>query len=55
MKTWKRLWFVLKGGELLYYKGPVSKILLGGGMGVMVVNRCHHKHILIVLTYLLCC
>uniref|UniRef100_A0A8B9BT20 Pleckstrin homology domain-containing family H member 2 n=1 Tax=Anser brachyrhynchus TaxID=132585 RepID=A0A8B9BT20_9AVES len=24
VKTWKRRWFVLKGGELLYYKSPVS-------------------------------
>ncbi len=23
-KTWKRHWFVLKDGELLYYKSPVS-------------------------------
>lgn len=31
VKTWKRRWFVLKGGELLYYKSPVSlKCLLFG-------------------------
>lgn len=23
-KTWKRRWFVLKDGELLYYKSPVG-------------------------------
>lgn len=23
-KTWKRRWFILKDGELLYYKSPVS-------------------------------
>lgn len=23
-KTWKRRWFVLKDGELLYFKSPVS-------------------------------
>lgn len=23
-KTWKRHWFVLKDGELMYYKSPVS-------------------------------
>lgn len=28
VKTWKRRWFVLKGGELLYYKSPVSKCSL---------------------------
>lgn len=26
-KTWKRRWFVLKDGELLYYKSPVGFIL----------------------------
>lgn len=24
-KTWKRRWFVLKDGELLYYKSPVGE------------------------------
>nr|XP_058134465.1 pleckstrin homology domain-containing family H member 2 isoform X5 [Dasypus novemcinctus] len=24
VKTWKRRWFVLKGGELLYYKSPLA-------------------------------
>ncbi|EGW03191.1 Pleckstrin-likey domain-containing family H member 2, partial [Cricetulus griseus] len=24
VKTWKRRWFVLKGGELLYYKSPLT-------------------------------
>lgn len=26
VKTWKRRWFVLKGGELLYYKSPSDVI-----------------------------
>lgn len=25
-KTWKRRWFVLKDGELLYYKSPVGPV-----------------------------
>lgn len=25
-KTWKRRWFILKDGELLYYKSPVSSM-----------------------------
>lgn len=27
-KTWKRRWFVLKDGELLYYKSPVGCSLM---------------------------
>lgn len=27
-KTWKRHWFVLKDGELMYYKSPVSPLLI---------------------------
>ncbi len=24
VKNWKRRWFVMKNGEMLYYKSPVS-------------------------------
>lgn len=26
-KTWKRRWFVLKDGELLYFKSPVGDLI----------------------------
>lgn len=28
VKAWKRRWFVLRNGEILYYKSPVSSFLL---------------------------
>lgn len=37
VKTWKRRWFVLKGGELLFYKSPVS------GQGPLRPNSSHCK------------
>lgn len=27
VKAWKRRWFILRNGEILYYKSPVSALL----------------------------
>ncbi|KAM9016216.1 pleckstrin homology domain-containing family H member 2 isoform 1-T1 [Ara ararauna] len=38
VKTWKRRWFVLKGGELLYYKSPSD--VIRKPQGQIELNAC---------------
>ncbi|XP_010183259.1 PREDICTED: pleckstrin homology domain-containing family H member 2-like, partial [Mesitornis unicolor] len=40
VKTWKRRWFVLKGGELLYYKSPSD--VIRKPQGQIELNACSH-------------
>lgn len=41
-KTWKRRWFVLKDGELLYYKSPVGFILYNVFRHLQYISTIYH-------------
>ncbi|XP_032881436.1 pleckstrin homology domain-containing family H member 2 isoform X1 [Amblyraja radiata] len=53
-KTWKRRWFVLKGGELLYYKSPSDVIRKPQGQIELNVSnhivRCDGKQTIQIIT-----
>ncbi|XP_048392592.1 pleckstrin homology domain-containing family H member 2 isoform X2 [Stegostoma tigrinum] len=54
VKTWKRRWFVLKGGELLYYKSPSDVIRKPQGQIELNVSnhiiRCDGKQTIQLIT-----
>ncbi|XP_038668891.1 pleckstrin homology domain-containing family H member 2 isoform X2 [Scyliorhinus canicula] len=54
VKTWKRRWFVLKGGELLYYKSPSDVIRKPQGQIELNVSnhivRCDGKQTIQMIT-----
>ncbi|XP_078413292.1 pleckstrin homology domain-containing family H member 2 isoform X2 [Cetorhinus maximus] len=54
VKTWKRRWFVLKGGELLYYKSPSDVICKPQGQIELNISnhivRCDGKQTIQLIT-----
>ncbi|XP_067901278.1 pleckstrin homology domain-containing family H member 2 isoform X2 [Heterodontus francisci] len=54
VKTWKRRWFILKGGELLYYKSPSDVICKPQGQIELNVSnhivRCDGKQTIQLIT-----